>query len=115
MISLFIWFLFKLNFYNIYGNLRILGMNKFLIALLSIFMVTGCSMPQLSDAYVSTCGHLECNIKDIISGEEVKVDTTHPVPDFDKNASIQDRQIIQSGGRPSFEKESYRIRGTFKF
>ncbi|NHB90927.1 hypothetical protein [Photorhabdus cinerea] len=93
-------------------------MNKFLIALLSMFVITGCSSmprPWLTDGYISTCDYFECNVKDIISGTEVKVNTPHPVPDFDKNTSIQDRQIIQSGGRPPFEDKSYRIRGTFKF
>ncbi|AKH64445.1 MULTISPECIES: hypothetical protein [Photorhabdus] len=90
-------------------------MNKFLIALLSIFVITGCSAPQFSGGYISTCGYLECNVKDIISGTEVKVNTPRSVPNFDKNTSIQDRQIIQSGGRPSFEEESYRIGGSFNF
>ncbi|EQC00942.1 hypothetical protein [Photorhabdus temperata] len=91
-------------------------MNKFLIALLSIFVITGCSsVPRLTDGYISTCDYFECNVKDIISGTEVNVNTPHPVPDFDKNTSIQDRQIIQSGGQPPFEDKSYRIRGTFKF
>lgn len=91
-------------------------MNKFLIALLSIFVITGCSsVPRLTDGYISTCDYFECNVKDIISGTEVKVNSRHSTPNFDKNTSIQDRQIIQSGGRPSFEKESYSIEGTFKF
>ncbi|WP_350305067.1 hypothetical protein [Photorhabdus viridis] len=91
-------------------------MKKFLITLLSIFVITGCSsMPRLTDGYVSTCDYFECNVKDIISGTEVKVNNPHPVTDFDKNTSIQDRQIIQSGGRLPIEDNSYRIRGTFKF
>ncbi|NDL00568.1 lipoprotein [Photorhabdus bodei] len=90
-------------------------MNKFLIALLSIFVVTGCSMPRLTDSYISTCGYFECNIKDIVSGSEVKVDNIHSIPDIYRDISNQDRQIIQSGGQPSFEDKSYRIGGTFKF
>ncbi|WP_445494513.1 hypothetical protein [Photorhabdus sp. SF281] len=90
-------------------------MNKFLITLLSIFVTTGCSTPQFNGGYISTCGYFECNVKDITSGTEVKVNTRHSTPNFDKNTSIQDRQIIQSGGKPSFEKESYSIGGTFNF
>ncbi|MBS9435766.1 hypothetical protein EAE91_00780 [Photorhabdus noenieputensis] len=91
-------------------------MNKFFIALFSIFVITGCSsMPRLTDGYISTCGYFECNVKDIVSGSEVKVDNIPSIPDIYRDISSQDRQIIQSGGRPSFEDKSYRIRGTFKF
>ncbi|RAW93104.1 hypothetical protein [Photorhabdus laumondii] len=91
-------------------------MNKFFIVLFSMFVITGCSsMPRLTDGYISTCGYFECNVKDIVSGSEVKVDNVPSIPDIYSDISSQDRQIIQSGGSPSFEDKSYRIRGTFKF
>ncbi|PQQ42142.1 hypothetical protein C6H65_04970 [Photorhabdus luminescens] len=91
-------------------------MNKFFIALLSIFVITGCSsMPRLTDSYISTCGYFECNVTDIVSGSEVKIDNIRSIPDIYRDISRQDRQIIQSGGRPPFEDKSYRVGGTFKF
>ncbi|MGS0627480.1 MULTISPECIES: hypothetical protein [Photorhabdus] len=90
-------------------------MNKLFIISLLVFIVTGCSTPKMNSSYISACGYSECNVKDIISGTRVKVNTTNSTPNFDKYTPIQDRQVIQSGGRPSFEKENYSVGMSFDF
>ncbi|WP_244866379.1 hypothetical protein [Photorhabdus heterorhabditis] len=84
-------------------------MNKLFIISLLVFIITGCSRPTLNSSYVSACGYSECNVKDIISGAKIKVNTKNSPPNFDEHTPIQDRQVIQSGERPAFEKESYSV------